>query len=89
VSQRPLFLAAQICENGHVVNSTLDIYELDNSSELTEDHCSKCGVKTITQCPQCKDALRGKSRTMCLAPAIFVQPTARNVVVPIPGPKQR
>ena len=54
-----MYQAAQICLNGHVVNS-----EKDDHPGEREDYCSKCGSKTVTDCPNCKDPIRGKSRYM-------------------------
>jgi len=48
------FDTAQICINGHVVNSQLADFPAKN-----EDYCSKCGAKTIVVCPKCEVAIRG------------------------------
>ena len=45
---------AQICENGHVANSSAREYPQSN-----QDHCDKCGVRTIVACPSCETAIRG------------------------------
>ena len=45
---------AQICENGHVVNSWSA-----SSPEHNEKFCSKCGAPTITKCPSCDTLIRG------------------------------
>jgi len=45
---------AQICENGHLVNSYSKKYPSDN-----ESFCSKCGALTITKCPYCNQDIRG------------------------------
>ena len=45
---------AQICENGHVVNSMAQDYPNSN-----QDHCDKCGAPTIMACPSCQTAIRG------------------------------
>ena len=44
---------AQICENGHLIS------RLAETGKHTEDHCSKCGAKTITACGHCKEKIRG------------------------------
>lgn len=44
---------AQICENGHLITRYAE------SDEATEDHCSKCGVKTVTACGHCRQKIRG------------------------------
>ena len=46
--------AAQICLNGHVVNDSSHSYPKSN-----QDYCEKCGVKTITECQQCKTEIKG------------------------------
>lgn len=46
---------AQICLNGHVVNSTARLLPQHN-----EDRCSQCGTKTITKCPSCSSDIRGE-----------------------------
>ena len=38
---------AQICENGHTVNSMARDYPTSN-----QDFCDKCGTPTMTQCPK-------------------------------------
>jgi len=45
---------AQICMNGHVVNSMAKDYPKSN-----QDYCSECGEKTITNCPDCNSNIRG------------------------------
>lgn len=45
---------AQICLNGHVVNSCFDRRPQHNKA-----HCDRCGEKTITQCPGCKTTING------------------------------
>ena len=45
---------AQVCENGHVANSHVDTYPQHN-----QDHCDKCGIKTIVACPSCGTSIRG------------------------------
>ena len=46
---------AQICENGHVANSSARDYPISN-----QDHCDKCGSRTITACPACETEIRGR-----------------------------
>lgn len=51
----PHYQIAQICINGHVVNSTLE------SAEQSEGkYCSSCGMKTITRCQNCKNGIQGE-----------------------------
>lgn len=45
---------AQICVNGHVINSMSKTYP-----EHSSKHCDKCGAETITQCTSCKSEIRG------------------------------
>lgn len=45
---------AQICLNGHMVNSTAV-----SSPEFNEKFCQKCGAETITKCPFCTTPIRG------------------------------
>ena len=45
---------AQICENGHVANSSAHDYPDSN-----QEHCDKCGSPTIMDCPSCQTAIRG------------------------------
>ncbi len=46
--------AAQICQNGHVINSMARDYPNSN-----QDHCEKCGSPTIMACPSCQTEIRG------------------------------
>lgn len=46
---------AQICLNGHLINS----YYQD-SPHNNQKYCDKCGEKTITECPDCGEAIKGK-----------------------------
>jgi len=45
---------AQICINGHVINSMTRFASQRNSS-----FCQKCGAPTITNCQECGDDIRG------------------------------
>ncbi|MFW5433281.1 DUF2321 domain-containing protein [Paenibacillus apiarius] len=46
--------SAQICLNGHVLTSLSEA-----SPHLLGAFCSDCGAKTITNCPACKDKIKG------------------------------
>lgn len=46
---------AQVCLNGHVVNSSTL-----REPQFCAPHCSRCGEKTITACPHCKVGIRGR-----------------------------
>ena len=48
---------AQICQNGHVVNTSFIDFPVFN-----QNFCAKCGAATITQCPECKAPIRGYYR---------------------------
>ncbi|MCX8167307.1 MAG: DUF2321 domain-containing protein [Candidatus Micrarchaeota archaeon] len=50
-----VYRVAQICLNGHLITSSADIHP-----QHQEKYCSKCGEKTITECPECKTPIRGK-----------------------------
>lgn len=45
---------AQICRNGHVINTSADRYP-----ESNQDYCSKCGAPTIMHCEKCGAPIRG------------------------------
>ncbi|ABA90275.2 protein of unknown function DUF2321 [Syntrophotalea carbinolica DSM 2380] len=45
---------AQICINGHVINSMAKDYPQSN-----QKYCSDCGEETITACPSCGSNIRG------------------------------
>ena len=45
---------AQICINGHVINS-----QSVHRPEHNREFCDKCGVPTITNCPKCSSPIRG------------------------------
>lgn len=45
---------AQICCNGHVINSMAREYPTSNAP-----HCQQCGEATVTTCPNCRTEIRG------------------------------
>ena len=45
---------AQICQNGHVANSSSQ-----NLPEFNQKFCERCGSVTITNCPDCNSPIRG------------------------------
>ena len=48
---------AQVCPNGHVATSSaIDM------PEFRETFCSKCGERTIMECPDCEAPIRGHYR---------------------------
>ena len=52
--KRSRYDVAQICMNGHVINTA--IHKLPYRSQ---SHCDKCGAETITNCPSCDTPIRG------------------------------
>lgn len=46
---------AQICMNGHLINSSHDA-----SPELNKKHCPLDGEVTITECPHCQSKIAGR-----------------------------
>lgn len=46
---------AQVCQNGHMVNTMAISYPDSN-----EKFCSDCGTPTLMACPECQAAIRGK-----------------------------
>lgn len=49
---------AQICMNGHVINTLLR-----RSPTIQQKHCSECGALTITACPECNALIKGSYYT--------------------------
>jgi hypothetical protein len=45
---------AQICLNGHVINTYAA-----SQPEHNSPRCKNCGAQTITECPKCKTKIRG------------------------------
>lgn len=45
---------AQICTNGHVINSMAA-----SSPQSNQKHCAECGAPTITACTSCGSGIRG------------------------------
>jgi hypothetical protein len=54
-SSRPYFDIAQICLNGHVINSNYSKDPLFN-----KQYCDRCGERTITECPKCAQKIKGE-----------------------------
>jgi len=46
---------AQICINGHVINS-----HTETEPEHNKNYCDDCGAKTITSCPKCEAKILGE-----------------------------
>lgn len=49
-----IYHTAQICKNGHVINTSADRYPGSN-----QDYCTKCGAPTIICCDDCRAHIRG------------------------------
>lgn len=47
------FSSAQYCINGHTIITNM------SHPNLKSDFCSKCGAKTITECPKCQSFIPG------------------------------
>ena len=45
---------AQICLNGHVINSTFKAHP-----NFNKDYCDRCGESTITECKTCNAPIQG------------------------------
>jgi hypothetical protein len=46
---------AQICLNGHVINSTTQRFP-----QFNKKFCPRCGQATISQCQQCSNSIQGE-----------------------------
>jgi hypothetical protein len=64
------FETAQICENGHIITTSSDSFP-----DHQQDHCSKCGARTIKACTQCNQSIRGHLRGSM--PSVYEQPAPR------------
>jgi hypothetical protein len=51
------YSSAEICENGHVMTG-----DREREPQRSARFCPKCGVATISACPNCNAALRGDYR---------------------------
>ena len=64
---------AQICTNGHVIN-TQCVYRPEHNKRF----CDKCGASTITNCPKCNAIIRGYYHTAHVG-------TYDHTTLPLPG----
>jgi len=48
------YYTAQICLNGHVITSALELIP-----ESASNHCEHCGASTSSACPECNAQIRG------------------------------
>ena len=46
---------AQVCLNGHVIN-----WQFNGSPRLNAKYCADCGEKTVTNCQECNEEIRGE-----------------------------
>ena len=53
--ERDWYDTAQVCINGHVINS-----RAETEPEHNKSYCSECGAETITSCPKCEAKILGK-----------------------------
>lgn len=51
---RSWYDTAQICLNGHIITTTA----IDTPEEQ-QNFCQQCGAKTISDCPNCSEPIRG------------------------------
>jgi hypothetical protein len=60
---------AQICLNGHVINSMATAYSNHNKK-----FCDECGAATITACPSCSANIKGDYHSEVVSFAEFLTP---------------
>jgi len=60
---------AQICTNGHVINSCFL-----TTPHINREFCSRCGAPTITQCQYCSAIIRGSYHTR-ISTSDFARPS--------------
>lgn len=58
---------ARICPNGHLIGFELVDLGRPRLREFGDNYCEKCGCKTITECPSCHTAIRGRPRISWMA----------------------
>lgn len=51
---RSYYDVQQVCLNGHQITDQYNKYP-----QHRQDHCSECGAKTIHECPECEQPIRG------------------------------
>lgn len=49
-----IYRTAQVCLNGHTATNNLE-----QSPEMAQAYCSRCGKPTISECPRCGTNIRG------------------------------
>lgn len=59
------YYLAGICLNGHTI---------DSYSKGDENFCTECGSKTVTECPDCKSSIRGRTVLKYLDCGIYLAP---------------
>jgi hypothetical protein len=61
---------AQICLNGHIINSSFHERPHHN-----KDYCDKCGESTITKCPKCQNDIKGNFKGPVIDVPLFAYPS--------------
>jgi|AntAceMinimDraft_17_1070374.scaffolds.fasta_scaffold83186_2 hypothetical protein len=61
---------AQICINGHPINSSSTTYP-----QYNQDYCDKCGAKATTICVVCRTSIRGSYHHPDIVPNIYIPPS--------------
>jgi hypothetical protein len=56
-TERSTYDTAQVCVNGHVINASAA-----SSPEFNQKFCDKCGLETLTSCPECNAPIKGHLR---------------------------
>ncbi len=54
MASRTYYDVAQICKNGHLINS-----HAHSNQESNQKACTECGQSTYTACPDCNQPIRG------------------------------
>lgn len=63
------YCTAEVCLNGHCSTSYVE-----ESPEVREKYCSKCGSKTITTCQHCNAKIRGSYTSDLLLRSSYTPP---------------
>ena len=67
--EEPHYDTQQVCTNGHQITASYHEFP-----QFRQDHCDKCGAKTIYQCPKCAIEIRGR----------FVSPVISGLPIDVP-----
>jgi len=60
---------AQVCTNGHSINSASR-----GMPQFNQEFCDECGAPSITECPSCKTPIRGHYNSGSLSFSKYVPP---------------